>query len=209
MNTPASTDKDLWVSWDEYNRLVERLALQGPRVGLEVRHGDVPRARRHAPGRRHFPHLRRAAGDPVDQFLPRGSRHEAGQPGHRQVHDDDQGPLAGKILLVDDLADSGVTLQKVHEHLTEHYADVTEVRIGRHLGQGHVRVQAGLPPGIPAAQSVDPPALRGLRWLAAAPVVGVDEEVRKELIDAGRTKRRLPRRLFCVQMRHRFTFLAA
>jgi hypoxanthine phosphoribosyltransferase len=28
MNTPASTDKDLWVSWDEYNRLVERLALK-------------------------------------------------------------------------------------------------------------------------------------------------------------------------------------
>uniref|UniRef100_UPI002585100B phosphoribosyltransferase n=2 Tax=Pseudomonadota TaxID=1224 RepID=UPI002585100B len=28
MNTPASTDKDLWVSWDDYNRLVERLALK-------------------------------------------------------------------------------------------------------------------------------------------------------------------------------------
>ena len=28
MNTPASTDKDLWVSWDEYHRLIERLALK-------------------------------------------------------------------------------------------------------------------------------------------------------------------------------------
>ena len=28
MNTPPSTDKDLWVSWDEYHRLIERLALK-------------------------------------------------------------------------------------------------------------------------------------------------------------------------------------
>jgi hypoxanthine phosphoribosyltransferase len=28
------------------------------------------------------------------------------------VHDHDQGPLAGRILLVDDLADSGVTLNR-------------------------------------------------------------------------------------------------
>ena len=28
MTTPPSTDKDLWVSWDEYHRLIERLALK-------------------------------------------------------------------------------------------------------------------------------------------------------------------------------------
>ena len=32
------------------------------------------------------------------------------------------------ILLVDDLADSGVTLQRVREHLQTNYPDVTEVR---------------------------------------------------------------------------------
>ncbi len=28
MTLPQSTDKDLWVSWDVYNGLIERLALQ-------------------------------------------------------------------------------------------------------------------------------------------------------------------------------------
>src|SRR5699024_11860929 len=28
MTLPPSTDSDLWVSWDEYHRLIERLALQ-------------------------------------------------------------------------------------------------------------------------------------------------------------------------------------
>jgi len=39
-----------------------------------------------------------------------------------------QVPQGARVLLVDDLADSGVTLQKVREHLTQNYADVTEVR---------------------------------------------------------------------------------
>jgi hypoxanthine phosphoribosyltransferase len=32
------------------------------------------------------------------------------------------------VLLVDDLADSGVTLRKVSQHLTENYPQVTEVK---------------------------------------------------------------------------------
>jgi uncharacterized protein len=39
-----------------------------------------------------------------------------------------KGPLAGKILLVDDLADSGVTLDKVTRHLGENFSGVTEVK---------------------------------------------------------------------------------
>jgi hypoxanthine phosphoribosyltransferase len=39
-----------------------------------------------------------------------------------------KGPLAGKILLVDDLADSGVTLDKVTRHLAENFEGVTEVK---------------------------------------------------------------------------------
>jgi uncharacterized protein len=38
------------------------------------------------------------------------------------------GPLAGRILLIDDLVDSGVTLQRVQEHLRVRFPDVTEVR---------------------------------------------------------------------------------
>ena len=39
-----------------------------------------------------------------------------------------KGPLSGKILLVDDLADSGVTLTKVMKHLKDNFEGVTEVR---------------------------------------------------------------------------------
>ncbi|HEX8477396.1 MAG TPA: phosphoribosyltransferase family protein, partial [Telluria sp.] len=39
-----------------------------------------------------------------------------------------KGPLSGRVLLVDDLADSGVTLQKVSAHLKENFKDVTEVK---------------------------------------------------------------------------------
>ncbi|HEY0296643.1 MAG TPA: phosphoribosyltransferase family protein, partial [Bordetella sp.] len=28
MSLPSSTESDLWVSWDEYNHLIERLSLQ-------------------------------------------------------------------------------------------------------------------------------------------------------------------------------------
>lgn len=38
------------------------------------------------------------------------------------------GPLAGRILLIDDLVDSGVTLARVQEHLKENFPAVTEVR---------------------------------------------------------------------------------
>jgi hypoxanthine phosphoribosyltransferase len=39
-----------------------------------------------------------------------------------------KGPLSGKILLVDDLADSGVTLIKVMQHLKDNFEGVTEVK---------------------------------------------------------------------------------
>ncbi|MCZ7140609.1 phosphoribosyltransferase family protein, partial [Salmonella enterica subsp. enterica] len=39
-----------------------------------------------------------------------------------------KGPLAGRILLVDDLADSGVTLDKVTRHLKDNFPGVTEVK---------------------------------------------------------------------------------
>lgn len=38
------------------------------------------------------------------------------------------GSLAGRVLLVDDLVDSGVTLDKVLHHLRENYSPVTEVK---------------------------------------------------------------------------------
>jgi hypoxanthine phosphoribosyltransferase len=128
MPTPPSTDKDLWVSWDEYHRLIERLALKVHESGWKfdqvlclarggVRPGDV---------------FSRIFDVPLAILSTSSYREEAGT-----VRGDldiakymtmTKGPLAGKILLVDDLADSGVTLDKVTRHLSENFSGVTEVR---------------------------------------------------------------------------------
>ena len=128
MTMPPSTDKDLWVSWDEYNRLIERLALKVYESGWKfdqvlclarggVRPGDV---------------FSRIFDVPLAILSTSSYREEAGT-----VRGDldiakymtmTKGPLAGKILLVDDLADSGVTLDKVTRHLGENFAGVTEVK---------------------------------------------------------------------------------
>jgi hypoxanthine phosphoribosyltransferase len=128
MTTPPSTDKDLWVSWDEYHTLIERLALKVYESGWKfdqvlclarggVRPGDV---------------FSRIFDVPLAILSTSSYREEAGT-----VRGDldiakymtmTKGPLAGKILLVDDLADSGVTLDKVTRHLADNFAGVTEVR---------------------------------------------------------------------------------
>jgi hypoxanthine phosphoribosyltransferase len=128
MTTPPSTENDLWVSWDEYNRLVERLALKVYESGWKfdqvlclarggVRPGDV---------------FSRIFDVPLAILSTSSYREEAGT-----VRGDldiakymtmTKGPLAGKILLVDDLADSGVTLDKVTRHLSDNFAGVTEVK---------------------------------------------------------------------------------
>jgi hypoxanthine phosphoribosyltransferase len=128
MSTPPSDDKHLWVSWDEYNRLVERLALKVYESGWKfdmvlclarggVRPGDV---------------ISRIFDVPLAILSTSSYREEAGT-----VRGDldiakymtmTKGPLAGRILLVDDLADSGVTLDKVNRHLKENFPGVTEVK---------------------------------------------------------------------------------
>ena len=80
----------LKVSWDEYNALVERLALQGVRVRLQVQPDHLHRARRPARRRRAVAHLRAAARDPVDALVHVGRRHDPRRAGHRRAHDDDQ-----------------------------------------------------------------------------------------------------------------------
>ncbi|KPF68887.1 nicotinate phosphoribosyltransferase [beta proteobacterium AAP99] len=123
-----STDSDLWVTWDDYNHLVERLALivheSGyafdqilclARGGLRV--GDV---------------MSRIFDVPL-AILSTSSYRAAG--GKMQGDLDiskyitmTKGEFGGRVLVVDDLVDSGVTLERVGMHLREHYTQVTEVR---------------------------------------------------------------------------------
>jgi uncharacterized protein len=128
MNTPASTNNDLWVSWDEYHRLIERLALKVYESNWKfdsvlclarggVRPGDV---------------FSRIFDVPLAILSTSSYREESGtKQGDLDIAKYmtmTKGPLKGRILLVDDLADSGVTLMKVSKHLKENFKEVTEVK---------------------------------------------------------------------------------
>ena len=128
MNTPVSTDKDLWVSWDEYNRLVERLALQVYESNWKfdmvlclarggVRPGDV---------------ISRIFDVPLAILSTSSYREEEGTVrGSLDIAKYitmTRGALSGRVLLVDDLVDSGVTLEQVQSHLRTNFPAVTEVK---------------------------------------------------------------------------------
>jgi hypoxanthine phosphoribosyltransferase len=125
---PQSTDKDLWVSWDEYHRSIARLAqlvndsgwkfdqvLCLARGGLRPgdiisRIFDVPLAILSTSSYREGAGTIRGGLD-IGKFITMT-----------------KGALSGRILLVDDLVDSGVTLEKVQYHLKENFPSVTEVK---------------------------------------------------------------------------------
>jgi hypoxanthine phosphoribosyltransferase len=123
-----SDDNDLWVSWDDYNRAVESLALIVYEAGYRfdqvlclarggLRPGDV---------------ISRIFNVPLAILSTSSYREEAGtQRGELDIAKYitiTKGALSGKILLVDDLVDSGVTLDKVQRHLKDNYPAVTEVK---------------------------------------------------------------------------------
>ena len=117
MNLPSNDDENLWVSWDEYHRLIARLSLTvhesgwkfdkilclargGLRVGDQMsRIFDVPLAILATSS------YREAAGT------------QQGELDIAQYITMTRGELTGKILLVDDPFDSGVTLERVGRHL--------------------------------------------------------------------------------------------
>jgi hypoxanthine phosphoribosyltransferase len=128
VNLPQSDAQNLWVSWDDYHRLIERLALAvfeshwqfdkllclargGLRVGDQLsRIFDLPLA-----------------------ILATSSYREAagtvrGQLDIAQYITMTRGELSGNVLLVDDLVDSGTTLARVQRHLKDRYPGITAIR---------------------------------------------------------------------------------
>lgn len=120
--------KDLYVGWDEYHRLIEQLALQVYESGYRfdsilclarggLRVGDV---------------ISRIFDMPLAILAASSYREAAGtRQGHLDIAEfitTTGGSLHGKLLLVDDLVDSGVTLTRVMEHLKQRFAALTEVR---------------------------------------------------------------------------------
>lgn len=126
--TQGNTPVHLWVDWNEYHRLIECLAtvvagsgyqfdqvLCLARGGLRV--GDV------------FSRLFKV---PLAILSTSSYREAAGtRRGELDISNSitsTAGPLAGRILLIDDLVDSGVTLERVQSHLKDRFPEVTEVR---------------------------------------------------------------------------------
>jgi hypothetical protein len=119
--------KHLYVSWDEYHMLIERMALKIAASGWEfdqilclarggMRPGDV---------------LSRVFDKPLAIMSTSSYRAEAGTIQGRldmaKYITMPKGELAGRVLLVDDLADSGETLKAVVDRLRGTPA-ITELR---------------------------------------------------------------------------------
>jgi hypothetical protein len=125
---PISNDKHLWIDWDEYHRSIEALALMVHESGWKfdqvlclarggLRPGDI---------------FSRIFDVPLAVLSTSSYREEAGTVrGNLDIAryiTMTKGSLAGKVLLVDDLVDSGVTLEKVQLHLKAGFPAVTEVK---------------------------------------------------------------------------------
>jgi len=120
--------KHLYVSYDEYHGLIEKLAIKVMQSGWQfdtilclarggMRPGDI---------------LSRIFRVPLAIMSTSSYRAEAGLvQGHLDIAHyitTPQGQIAGRVLLVDDLADTGVTLQVVVERLRNNYPSITELR---------------------------------------------------------------------------------
>ena len=124
--------KHLYVSYDEYHNLIEKLAIKIHQSGWEfdtilclarggMRPGDI---------------LSRIFDKPLAIMSTSSYRADSGSTGVDKQGNLDiarfittpKGEIAGKVLLVDDLADSGKTLNAVIEQLRNNYKPITELR---------------------------------------------------------------------------------
>ncbi|MBC3830315.1 phosphoribosyltransferase [Undibacterium amnicola] len=119
--------KDLWVSWDEYHRSIELLALKIHESGLQFDHilclargglriGDV------------FSRLFKL---PLSILSVSSYRGSSGQDqGQIQIGGSVasvEKTLRGRVLLVDDLVDSGITFREVQPWLRKHYPEISDI----------------------------------------------------------------------------------
>lgn len=120
--------KHLYVSYDEYHNLIEKLAIKIHQSGWQfdtilclarggMRPGDI---------------LSRIFDKPLAIMSTSSYRADAGTvQGKLDIAHyitTPKGEIAGKVLLVDDLADSGLTLNSVIHQLRNNYQPITELR---------------------------------------------------------------------------------
>jgi hypoxanthine phosphoribosyltransferase len=124
----ASTDTDLWVSWQDYDRAIEALALKIHESGWRfdlilclarggLRPGDI---------------LSRIFNLPLGILSTSSYRENEGrEQGTLDIATHislSKGTVAGNVLLVDDLVDSGITLQQVQGRLANQFPMINEVK---------------------------------------------------------------------------------
>lgn len=137
MALQPSTERDHWVSWDQYHRCIEQLALLVHESGWQfdkilclarggVRVGDV---------------LSRIYDVPLGILATSSYREAAGtQQGELDIAQFitiTRGTLDGKVLLVDDMVDTGLTFRRVRDHLVTQFPAITEMRTGVLWWKGH------------------------------------------------------------------------
>ena len=120
--------RHLYVSYDEYHNLIEKLAIKIHQSDWQfdtilclarggMRPGDI---------------LSRIFNKPLAIMSTSSYRSDAGTvQGNLDIArfiTTPKGEIAGKVLLVDDLADSGLTLNAVIKQLKNNYAPITELR---------------------------------------------------------------------------------
>jgi hypoxanthine phosphoribosyltransferase len=120
--------KHLYVSYDEYHNLIEKLAIKIHQSGWNfdtilclarggLRPGDI---------------LSRVFNKPLAIMSTSSYRSDAGTvQGNLDIArfiTTPKGEIAGKVLLVDDLADSGKTLNAVIKQLKSNYEPISELR---------------------------------------------------------------------------------
>ncbi len=153
---------NLHVSWDEYNRMVERLALIVHESGFEfnqiicvarggLRVGDVLSRVFELPLAILSTHSYTAEGGTIRGELVIAEHMTMTKP-----------RLGERVLLVDDMVDSGHTLEAVYKELPQAVPAYHGAQDRRAVVEGVLGVQARFLRRLPRRQSVDPPAVRGL-----------------------------------------------
>ena len=140
MSLPLNTDSDLWVSWNQYNELIEKLALQLHESGWKfdkivclarggMRVGDV---------------ISRIYDVPLGILATSSYREAAGtQQGALDIAQFitiTRGTLDGNVLLIDDMVDTGLTFKRVRDHLRTQFPAITELRTAVLWWKGHSEV---------------------------------------------------------------------
>ena len=128
MSTSEPSGTDLWVDWDQYHRLIEQLIVRVHQSGWEfdqilclarggMRVGDI---------------FSRVFDRPLATLATSSYREDAGtKQGSLAIAPFvtmATGTLTGRILIVDDMVDSGQTFDLIRAHLLRTYPSITELR---------------------------------------------------------------------------------